>query len=93
MDVIASSSQGHTVQYSEKNPRAISQTLKASVSMLNVKGDDSPIRKIFGPMIWTCSGATEPGYLEVIESTMNSSVYQSILESNVRPSVQQLKLG
>ncbi len=37
--------------------------------------------------------ATGPGHLTVIESTMNSSVYQSILESNVRTSVQQLKLS
>jgi len=46
-----------------------------------------------GLMIWACSAATGPGHLAVIESTMNSSVYQSILESNVRPSVWQLKLG
>jgi len=44
-------------------------------------------------MIWACSAATGPGHLAVIEFTMNSSVYQSILESNVRPSVWQLKLG
>ncbi len=37
--------------------------------------------------------ATGPEHLTVIESTMNSSVYQSILESNVRTSVQQLKLS
>ncbi|XP_016350301.1 uncharacterized protein LOC107695035 [Sinocyclocheilus anshuiensis] len=37
--------------------------------------------------------ATGPGHLTVIESTMNSSVSQSILESCVRPSVRQLKLG
>ncbi|MEE6515924.1 hypothetical protein FKM82_025084 [Ascaphus truei] len=46
-----------------------------------------------GVMIWACFAATGPGNLAVIESTMNSSVYQSILESNVRPSVRQLKLG
>ena len=40
-----------------------------------------------GLMIWACSAATGPGHLAVIESTMNSSGYQSILESNVRPSV------
>ena len=38
-------------------------------------------------MIWACSAATGPGHLAVIESTVNSCVYQSILESNVRPSV------
>ena len=46
-----------------------------------------------GLMFWACSAATEPGHLAVIESTMNSSGYQSIQESNVRPSVPQLKLG
>ena len=40
-----------------------------------------------GLMMWACSAATGPGHLAVIESTMNSSVYQSILESDVRPSV------
>jgi len=45
-----------------------------------------------GLMIWPCSAATGPGHFVVIESTMNSSVYQSILESNVSPSVWQLKL-
>ncbi|MEE6519334.1 hypothetical protein FKM82_031075 [Ascaphus truei] len=44
-------------------------------------------------MIWACFAATGHGNLAVIESTMHSSVYQSILESNVRPSVEQLKLG
>lgn len=41
-------------------------------------------------MFLVCDAA---GDLTVIESTTNSSVYQSILESNVRPSVQWLKLG
>ena len=36
-----------------------------------------------GLMIWACSAATGPGHLAVI----NSSVHQSILESNERPSV------
>ncbi|MEE6512677.1 hypothetical protein FKM82_019812 [Ascaphus truei] len=44
-------------------------------------------------MIWASFAATGPGNLAVIELTMNSSVYQSILESYVRPSVRQLKLG
>jgi len=39
-----------------------------------------------GLMIWACSAATGPGHLADIESTMNSSGYQSILESNVRSS-------
>jgi len=38
-----------------------------------------------GLMMWACSAATGPGHLAVTESTMNSSVYQSILESNVKP--------
>ena len=46
-----------------------------------------------GLMVWAYFAATGPGLLAVIESTMNSSVYQSILESNVRPSFRQLKLG
>ena len=46
-----------------------------------------------GVMIWACFAATGPGPLAVIESTMNASVYQSILKSNVRPSVQQPILG
>ena len=33
-----------------------------------------------GLMIWACSAATGSGHLAVIESTTNSSVYQSILE-------------
>ena len=33
-----------------------------------------------GLMIWTCSAATGPGHLAVIESTMNSFVFQAILE-------------
>jgi len=33
-----------------------------------------------GLMIWACFAATGPGHLAVIESTMNSSGYQSILE-------------
>ena len=39
-----------------------------------------------GLMIWACFTATGPEHLAVIESTMNSSVYQNILESTVRPS-------
>lgn len=46
-----------------------------------------------GVMIWACFTATGPGQLVVIEVTTNFSVYQSILEPNVKPSVWQLKLG
>ena len=42
-----------------------------------------------GLMMWACSTTTRPGHLAVIESIMNSSGYQSILESDVR----QIKLG
>ena len=49
--------------------------------------------KDFGEGVdWACFAATRPGHHTVIKSTMNS-VYQSILQSSVRPSVQQLKLG
>lgn len=37
-------------------------------------------------MILPCFEATGLGYLAVIEWTMHSSVYQCILESNMRPS-------
>jgi len=37
-----------------------------------------------GMMIWACFAAEGPGHLAVIESTMNFSVYQSIVESNMR---------
>ena len=40
-----------------------------------------------------CLFCSHTGNLVVIKSTMNSSVCQSIPESNVRPSVRQLKCG
>lgn len=40
-----------------------------------------------GVKIWICFAATGPGLLAVTDSTMNSSAYQIIQESNVRPSV------
>lgn len=43
-------------------------------------------------VILACFAAKSPGHLTAIESTTNSSVYQSFLDSNVRPLVQQLKL-
>ncbi len=46
-----------------------------------------------GWWFWAWFVTTGPGHLTVIELTMNSSVYQSILQSNVRTSIQQLKLG
>ena len=47
-------------------------------------------------MIWTYFAATVPVQLAVIESTMNSSVYQNFFflhKSNVRPFAWQLKIG
>lgn len=41
-------------------------------------------------MFWACFAATGPTHRAVIESIMSSS---SILESNVRSSVWQLRLG
>ncbi len=46
-----------------------------------------------GWWFWACFVATGPGDRTVIESTVNYSVYQSILESNLRPFIWQLKLG
>lgn len=48
---------------------------------------------VTGVTIWACLAAVRPGNLEVSELTPTSSVYQIILESNVSPSVQQLKLS
>ena len=39
-----------------------------------------------GLVIWACFAATGPGHLAVIESIINSSVYQSILVSNLSDS-------
>ena len=47
-----------------------------------------------GLMIWACFVATGPGHRAVIESTMNSSVYQSILASSISLTAKAcLKLG
>lgn len=40
-------------------------------------------------MSWTCSAATRPGHLAVIELTMNFSEYQSILESKLGHATRQ----
>jgi len=37
-----------------------------------------------GMVIWACFAAMRPGHLGVIESTINSSVKQIILETNVK---------
>ena len=43
-------------------------------------------------MVWGCFAALAPGRLAVINGTMNSAVYQKILEENVWPTVRDLKL-
>ncbi|KAI3368362.1 hypothetical protein L3Q82_008070 [Scortum barcoo] len=39
-----------------------------------------------------CFAAAGPGQLTITESTMNSTVYQRVLEEHVKPSVKKLKL-
>ncbi len=43
-------------------------------------------------MVWGCFAASGPGWLAIIDGTMNSALYQKILKENVRPSVSDLKL-
>ncbi len=43
-------------------------------------------------MVWGCFAASGPGWLAIIDGTMNSAFYQKILKENVRPSVCDLKL-
>lgn len=43
-------------------------------------------------MVWGCFPAAGPGQVTVTESTMNSAVYQRVLEEHVRPSVETLTL-
>jgi hypothetical protein len=42
-------------------------------------------------MVWGCFGVSWPGWLALIEGTMNSPRYQRILQENVWPSVCELK--
>ncbi|XP_075444851.1 uncharacterized protein LOC142488342 isoform X3 [Ascaphus truei] len=44
-------------------------------------------------MVWGCFAASGPGRLAIIDTTMNSALYQKILEENVGPSVCELKLN
>uniref|UniRef100_A0A9J8B3Q1 Transposase n=1 Tax=Cyprinus carpio carpio TaxID=630221 RepID=A0A9J8B3Q1_CYPCA len=45
-------------------------------------------------LVWGCFAAAGPGQLTVIESTMNSTVYQGVLEEhNFLPSARTLKMG
>ncbi len=43
-------------------------------------------------MFWGCFAFSEPGRLAIIDGTINSAVYQTILKENVRLSVCDLKL-
>lgn len=43
-------------------------------------------------LVWGCFAAAGPGQLTIIESIMNSTVYQRVLEEHVKPSVKKLKL-
>ena len=42
-------------------------------------------------MVWGCFAASGPGRLAIIEGTMNSKVFQDILQENDRPAVYDLK--
>jgi hypothetical protein len=44
-----------------------------------------------GIIVWGCFATSGPGQFAIIESTMNSILYQRIIEENVRPSVKKLK--
>lgn len=44
-------------------------------------------------MIWVCFLAIANGHFMVEELTINQPVYRSVLQPNVRPPVQQLKLS
>ena len=48
-----------------------------------------PTVKHDGGRVMICFATTGPRHLAVIKSTINSSVFHSILQSNVRPSVRQ----
>ncbi len=43
-------------------------------------------------MVWGCIAASGPGWLAIIDGTMNSALYQKILKENVRLSLCDLKL-
>ncbi len=43
-------------------------------------------------MVWGCFAASGPGWLAIIDGTMNSALYLKILKENVQPSVCDLKL-
>ena len=94
----------HNAQWNWKKPH-ISDS--KCFTMLNVKVYGSTIRTWLNRcdlfvraaresvlrLIWARFAATGRGHLSLIELTMKFSVFQSVLESNVRASVQHLKLG
>ncbi len=43
-------------------------------------------------MVWACFAASGPGWLAIIDGTMNSESYQQILKENVWASVWELSL-
>ncbi len=43
-------------------------------------------------MVWGCFAASGPGWIAIIDGTMNFALYQKILKENVRLSVCDLKL-
>ncbi len=42
--------------------------------------------------VWGCFADSGPGWLAIIDGTMNSALYQKIMKKNVQPSVCDLKL-
>lgn len=44
-----------------------------------------------GFIVWACFAASEPGWLAVIDGTMNSELYQQIPNENIQTSVCALK--
>ncbi len=42
-------------------------------------------------MVWGCFAASGPGWLAIIDGTMNSALDQKVLKENVRPSICDLK--
>lgn len=82
------------------NPSATSQTLQPWVKRVRKRLNKYRLlltaarRSHFSlKMIWSCFAATGSGYHAVVESTVNSSVYQSIFALNMWLSTWKLKVG
>lgn len=73
----------HGVTFGENQTQHISTNNHTNINCQHGGGD--------GAMMWACFAPTWPWHLAITESTANSSVYSSILKSNVRTSVRQLK--